>query len=45
MFIDNLTIYAGKTLKMTFDKKDYKDMVAYRFDDKKVTARVKEIKK
>ena len=40
VYVDNLTIYAGKTLKMTFDKKDYSSVFSYKFVEEKVTASV-----
>ena len=47
LYMDNITLYAQKTLKMTFDKKDYKDVFAYKFNSFKsgtVKAAVKAVK-
>ena len=43
VYVDNLTLYAKKTQKMTFNKKDYKDLIAYAFTKRKVTAKVTKI--
>ncbi len=44
VFVDNLAINASKTLKMTFDKKDYKGVFAYKFVEDKVKASVAVVK-
>ena len=44
VYADNLTLRAGKTLKMTFDKKDYSSVFAYKFVEEKVTASVAVVK-
>ena len=44
VFVDDLTIHAKKTLKMKFDKKDYKEVFCYKFTDETVKAKVKKIK-
>ena len=36
--------YASKTLKMTFNKKDYKNVFAYKFVEENVKASVKAVK-
>ena len=44
VFVDNLKIYASKTLKMTFNKKDYKGVFAYKFVEEEVKATVAVVK-
>lgn len=43
LFIDDLILYAKKTLKMTFDKKDYGDVFAYLFVEGKAKAVVSKL--
>ena len=44
LYVDDLTLHAGKTLKMTFDKKDYKELLAYKWVEEKVKASVAVVK-